>query len=56
MSSLIFIVPLLILIISIALVRKISISLWKESKANEWLLIIRNGKLIKSGIGLCTFV
>jgi len=25
---------------------------WKESKADEWMLVIRNGELVKSGIGL----
>ena len=29
---------------------------WQESKPNEWLLVIENGKLVKSGIGLKTFV
>jgi len=26
-----------------------------ESQANEWLIIIRNGEMIKKGIGLCTW-
>ena len=29
---------------------------WVESGADEWLLVIRDGKLIKSGIGLKTFI
>jgi len=29
---------------------------WVESQPNEWLLIIRNGTLIKAGVGLKTFV
>lgn len=29
---------------------------WVESQPNEWLLVIRNGKLIKAGVGLKTFV
>jgi regulator of protease activity HflC (stomatin/prohibitin superfamily) len=29
---------------------------WVESKPNEWLLVIRNGKLIKAGVGLKTFI
>ena len=28
---------------------------WVESQPNEWLLVIRNGKLIKAGVGLKTF-
>ena len=26
-----------------------------ESNANEWLIIIRNGEMVKKGIGLCTW-
>lgn len=29
---------------------------WKEASANEWLLVIRDGELVKSGIGLQTWV
>jgi len=29
---------------------------WVESSPNEWLLVIRNGKLHKAGVGLKTFV
>ena len=29
---------------------------WVESQPNEWLLVIRNGTLIKAGVGLRTFV
>ena len=29
---------------------------WVESQPNEWLLVIRNGLLIKAGVGLKTFV
>ena len=35
---------------------KVALQYWKESKANEWMLIIRNGELIKSGIGLACWV
>lgn len=28
---------------------------WVASEPNEWLLVIDNGKLVKSGIGLKTF-
>ena len=31
-------------------------SRWVESDPNEWLLIIRDGKLIKAGVGLKTFI
>lgn len=27
-----------------------------ESEPNEWLLVIRDGKLIKAGVGLKTFI
>jgi hypothetical protein len=29
---------------------------WIESSPNEWLLVIRDGKLIQSGVGLKTFI
>lgn len=29
---------------------------WVESQPNEWLLVIRNGKLLKAGVGLKTFI
>lgn len=28
------------------------LTLWVESKANEWLIVVRNGEMIKKGIGL----
>lgn len=28
---------------------------WVEAQANEWLLVIRNGQLMKKGIGLCSW-
>ena len=28
---------------------------WAEAKPNEWLLVIRNGKMIKAGVGLKTW-
>ena len=31
-------------------------SRWVESDPNEWLLIIRDGKLLKAGVGLKTFI
>lgn len=27
---------------------------WVEGKANEWILVIRNGKLVKKGVGMAT--
>jgi hypothetical protein len=29
---------------------------WVESQPNEWLLVIRNGKMLKAGVGLKTFI
>ena len=29
---------------------------WVESEPDEWLLVIRDGKMVKSGIGRKTFV
>jgi hypothetical protein len=29
---------------------------WVESKPNEWMLVLRNGQCVKSGIGLCTWI
>jgi len=29
---------------------------WHEAKANEWMIVIRNGEMLKKGIGLCTWV
>ena len=28
---------------------------WVEAQPNEWLLVIRNGRLVKAGVGLKTF-
>lgn len=33
----------------------IAITFYKEAKANEWMLIIRDGKLKSCGIGLSTW-
>jgi uncharacterized membrane protein YqiK len=33
---------------------KIALDYWVEGKANEWILVIRNGKLIKKGVGMAT--
>jgi hypothetical protein len=29
---------------------------WIESLPNEWLIVIRNGKMIQAGVGLKTFI
>ena len=34
---------------------KVGKRFWIEAKANEWLIVIRNGNLVKSGIGMATF-
>ncbi len=31
-------------------------SRWVESEADEWLLVIRDGKMIKAGIGMKTLI
>ena len=28
---------------------------WTESKPNEWLLVLRNGKMVKAGVGVKTY-
>ena len=33
----------------------IAITFYKEAKANEWMLIIRDGKLKSCGVGLSTW-
>jgi hypothetical protein len=33
----------------------IIIPYYKTSSAEEWMLVIRDGKMIKQGIGLCTW-
>ena len=30
-------------------------TLWVAGKPNEWVLIMRNGAMVKAGVGLCTF-
>ncbi len=42
-------------VIGVKFITKTLKSLWFESKPNEWLLVIRGGRLIQSGIGLKTF-
>jgi len=34
---------------------KYALQFYIESQANEWLIIIRNGEMVKKGIGLCTW-
>ena len=33
----------------------IIIPYYKTSSAEEWMLVIRDGKMVKQGIGLCTW-
>lgn len=33
-----------------------AMKLWKESAANEWMLVLRNGEMVKCGIGLNTWI
>ena len=33
-----------------------AMALWRESNANEWMLVLRNGELVKSGVGLNTWI
>ena len=35
---------------------KVMEKFWKESKANEWMIIIRGGEMLKSGIGLASWL
>ena len=35
---------------------KYALNFYIESKANEWLIVIRNGEMVKRGIGLCTWI
>jgi predicted acetyltransferase len=35
---------------------KTALTYWVEAKPNEWMLVIRNGKLVKRDIGLCTWL
>ena len=51
-----YILPLILLAGALKFGYKLAIQFWVESKANEWLIIIRNGKMINQGIGLATWV
>jgi hypothetical protein len=44
------------LVISLASLALFMKNRWIESEPNEWLLVIRDGKMIKAGVGLKTFV
>ena len=35
---------------------KVALGYWHESKANEWMVVIRNGEMVKCGIGLATWI
>jgi len=32
-----------------------ALNFWIEAKANEWMLVIRNGDMIKKGVGMATW-
>jgi hypothetical protein len=51
-----FVLPLIFLAGALRFGYKTAIQFWVESKANEWLIIIRNGKMVNQGIGLATWV
>lgn len=34
---------------------EIGMQFWIEAKANEWMLLIRNGQMVKKGVGMATF-
>ncbi len=40
---------------AVVMVMKMVKALYVEGKPNEWVLIIRNGKMIKAGVGLSCF-
>ena len=50
-----FIAPLLVIAYAAYKVYLIAITFYKEAKANEWMLIIRDGKLKSCGVGLSTW-
>ena len=50
------IVPLTVLAVSGFMFYKLSMSFFVQAEANEWLLVIRNGELLKKGIGLSTWI
>jgi hypothetical protein len=52
--------PALVVLLFLGILTKhafnLSQTLWKESKANEWMIVMRNGEMVKCGIGLQTWV
>jgi hypothetical protein len=52
--------PTLVLLVFLGMLGKQAFeyaqTLWRESKANEWLLVMREGQMVKCGIGLQTWV
>lgn len=48
--------PLAILVLITAGVIVFLQSRWVQSEADEWLLVIRDGKMIKAGIGMKTLI
>ena len=49
-----YILPLLIMVFAGKKAFQIAIQYWVEGKANEWILVIRNGVLVKKGVGMAT--
>ena len=49
-----YVLPLLIMGFAGKKAFQIAIQYWVEGKANEWILVIRNGVLVKKGVGMAT--
>lgn len=49
----VFFLFLVILLVAAGLYLK---TIWVEAQPNEWMIIVRNSKQVKAGIGLKTFV
>lgn len=47
-----YVVPLLMMGFAGKKAFEIAITYWVEGKANEWILVIRNGVLVKKGVGM----
>jgi len=56
MDQVITLVALLFIGVLTVSAYKIAMSHWKECKANEWCVVLRNGEMVKCGIGLNTWV
>jgi len=47
------IVPIIVTVITTFILQKMIMNFWVAAKPNEWLLVIRSGKLKAAGIGGC---